>query len=83
VRIINNLNAYDWLSNETTNFIKKIRHASNVDLSVYELLRLAILYEHGGVSIRVPNIILMDGIGWVNDLIEGNIKQAKKGSLYC
>jgi len=54
-----------------------------VDLSVYELLRLAILYEHGGVSIRVPNIILMDGIGWVNDLIEGNIKQAKKGSLYC
>lgn len=69
MRIVNNLNAYDWLSNETTNFIRKIRHTSNIDISVYELLRLALLYEHGGVSIRVPNIILMDGIAWVNDLI--------------
>ena len=83
MRIVNDLTAYDWLSNETVNFIKKTRHTSSVDLPVYDLLRLALLYEHGGVSIRVPNIILMDGIAWAADLIEGNIDESKKNTFNC
>ena len=41
-----------------------------MDLAVYELLRLALLYEHGGVFLR-PGIILMEGLGWVDKLMRG------------
>jgi hypothetical protein len=44
VRVINNLNAYDWLSEEMIAFIKQTHQKSKVELAVYELLRLAILY---------------------------------------
>ena len=53
VRVVSDLNAYDWLSKETVQFIKRSHQRSVVDIPVYELLRLALLYEHGGVSVRV------------------------------
>jgi hypothetical protein len=65
VRVVNNLNAYDWLSNEMIAFVKDTHQKSKVELNVFELLRLALLYEHGGVAIRLPNILLMEGLGWV------------------
>jgi hypothetical protein len=74
VRVVNNLNAYDWLSEEMINFVKSTHQNSKVDLPIYELLRLALLYEHGGVSIRLPNVLLMEGLGWVDGLMQGSRK---------
>jgi len=45
-------------------------------MPVFELLRLALLYEHGGVSIRTPNIILMDKIDWIEDLVSCDTSEA-------
>jgi hypothetical protein len=44
VRAVNDLSAYDWLSNETVQFIKRAHKRSAVDIPVSELLRLALLY---------------------------------------
>jgi hypothetical protein len=50
-------------------FIKDTHQKSKVDLPVYELLRLALLYEHGGVSIRFPNIVLLENLDWLEGLL--------------
>ena len=81
VRVINNLNAYDWLSEEITAFIKETHQKSKVDLPVYELLRLALLYEHGGIFLR-SNILLMEGLGWVEALMRG-ANEAERNVLSC
>jgi hypothetical protein len=44
VRAVNDLSAYDWLSNETIDFIKRAHQRSAVEMPVSELLRLALLY---------------------------------------
>jgi len=44
VRAVNDLSAYDWLSNETIDFIKRAHQRSAVEIPVSELLRLALLY---------------------------------------
>lgn len=49
-------------------FVRATHHRSRVDLPVYELLRLALLIEHGGVSIKLPNIILLENIGWIEEI---------------
>jgi hypothetical protein len=54
------------------NLIKDIHQKSRIDLPVYELLRLALLYEHGGVAIRLPNLLLMQGLDWVEALMDNN-----------
>jgi hypothetical protein len=81
VRVINNLNAYDWLSEEIIAFIKETHQKSKVDLPVFELLRLAILYEHGGIFLR-SSILLMEGLGWVEDLMRG-AREAERKVLSC
>jgi hypothetical protein len=45
-----------------------------VHIPVYELLRLALLFEHGGVSVRLPNILAMERLDWVKDLMRGSTK---------
>lgn len=65
VTIVNNHNAYDYLSPPTIHLIKQIHQKSKIDLPVYELLRLGLLYEHGGVAVRLPNLLLMQGLDWV------------------
>jgi hypothetical protein len=54
---------------------------SKVELPVLELFRLALLYEHGGVSIRLPNIMLLEGLGWVEDLMRG--EETFRDALSC
>lgn len=77
--MVNSLTAYDWLSDEMVAFVKDTHQKSKVELNVYELLRLALLYEHGGVAIRLPNILLMEGLGWVEDLMRGGSGLSKVG----
>lgn len=72
VRIVNNHNAYDYLSHSAINSIKQIHQKSKIDLPVYELLRLALLYEHGGVAVRLPNLLFMQGLDWVQTLMDSH-----------
>ena len=85
VRVVNNLNAYDWLSEEMIAFVKETHQKSKVELNVFELLRLALLYQHGGVSIRLPNILLMEDLDWVDELMRGGngLSRAGKRALSC
>lgn len=54
IRIVDNINSYQWLSQEMVASIRETHQNSKFDLPVYELLRLALLIEHGGVSVRLP-----------------------------
>jgi hypothetical protein len=83
VRIVNNLNAYDWLSEESIAFIKETHQKSKVNLNVYELLRLALLYEHGGVSLRLPNVMMLENLDWVEDLLQGQVSPEDEAVLSC
>lgn len=49
--------------------IKEIHQKSKFDLPVYELLRLALLIEHGGMSVRLPELIFMESISWIEEVI--------------
>ncbi len=59
--------------------IKDIHQKSRIDLPVFELLRLALLFEHGGVAVRLPNLLLMNELDWVERLMEG--KETVEGVL--
>jgi hypothetical protein len=83
VRVVNNLNAYDWLSEESIAFIKETHQKSKIDLNVYELLRLALLYEHGGVSLRLPNVMMLENLDWVENLLQGKVSEEDRGVLSC
>lgn len=58
-RIINNYNAYEWLSEDLTELIRSTLHKSKFDFRVGQLLRLALLIEHGGISVEMPNTIVL------------------------
>jgi hypothetical protein len=83
--VVNSLTAYDWLSDEMAAFVKDTHQKSKVELNVFELLRLALLYEHGGVAIRLPNILLMEGLGWVEELMreERVLEEINQKALSC
>ena len=83
VRIVDNLNAYDWLSQKSIDFIKQAHLRSIVQMPVFELLRLALLYEHGGVALRLPHIIMIDSISWAQDLIEARNTSRIEKALSC
>ena len=85
VRVVNSLNAYDWLSDEMAAFVKDTHQKSKVELNVFELLRLALLYEHGGVAVLLPNILLMEGLGWVGEAMRGGsgLSRADRRAFSC
>ena len=45
---------------------------------------MALLYEHGGVSIRLPNIIAMTDLNWTEELIKGtNMTESQRKLFKC
>ena len=59
--------------------IKETHQKSKFDLPVYELLRLALLIEHGGVHVRLPELIFMENISWIEEvIISGEIVAEQK-----
>ena len=67
VKFVNSWNAYDYIStNETIARIGKAMQNSQIDEGVDNLLKLALLYEHGGVLINRPDTIIADeDLSWV------------------
>ena len=69
VRLANSWNAYDWLSNQTTTAITKAMHNSKVDEGVHNLLKIALLMEHGGMLINQIDIVMLgNGFAWLHDM---------------
>ena len=57
VRVVDIINAYQWLTPETTEMIRRAKHKTQYYIPVAELLRIALLMEHGGVSAQLDSIV--------------------------
>ena len=58
VRFVNSWDTYDWFSNETANKITHTMQNCLIDEGVHSLLKLALLYERGGVLMEWGNFFL-------------------------
>lgn len=65
IRMANSWDAYDWLSAKTTKKITKTMQNIRVDQKVNELLKIALLMEHGGIMVSLSEILLAPNINWV------------------
>jgi hypothetical protein len=69
VRVVDSITAYEWLSPEIVEAIRKAKHNSKIFIHVSELLRLALLIEHGGLSIRPGRILLTENLDWIDSIL--------------
>jgi hypothetical protein len=68
--------------------VRKTKHKSKYILSVHELLRIALLIEYGGLSVKLPRYIFPQNINWICDLFDQSLEnllnnQEKQGVEYC
>ena len=64
--MVNSWTAYDWLSNKAISQITKAMQNSRIDELVDNLLKLALLLEHGGILIgNIDTILVRDSFQWV------------------
>jgi hypothetical protein len=70
VRVVDGISAYDWLSPAMCERVRLAKHKSKYILSVNELLRVALLVEHGGLSVRLPRYIFPGGLNWLHEMLE-------------
>jgi hypothetical protein len=88
VRAVDCLSAYDWLTPEMAEWVRRTKHKSKYILAVEELLRIALLVEHGGLSVLLPNHVFPDSLAWLYDLLEQPLEslvegQAAQAVEYC
>lgn len=69
VRIANSWNAYQWISNDTTQKITKTMQNRVIEEKVDDLLRLALLMENGGVFIKLTEVLLVENFNWVESYL--------------
>ena len=66
VRFVNSWNSYDWLSQEITDRITKVRNNCKVDEEVHNMLRIALLLENGGVMVEATDMVILgDNFNWL------------------
>ena len=66
VRFANSWNSYDWLSQEITDRITKVRQNCKVDEEIHNMLKVALLLENGGVMVEANDtVILGDNFNWL------------------
>lgn len=70
VRLVNSLTAYDYISdNLTVNRITYAMQRCKIDETVHNLLKLALLKEHGGVIINNADIVFPNSnLSWIEGL---------------
>lgn len=69
IRLINSWNAYDWLTEITTQRITKAMQNTRLDASVSSFLKLGILLENGGILISAHDfLIISQNLNWIEDL---------------
>ena len=72
VRKVNSWTAYNWLSKGTTEWITKTMELRKANATVHDLLRVALLLEHGGVMINeVDTFIFEGGFKWLENVLSG------------
>ncbi len=57
IRITNSWSAYEWLSEETEQAITSAMQNMQIEEKVNDLLRIALLMEHGGVIMKVSEVL--------------------------
>ena len=65
VRVVNSETAYDWLMQETQIKITKTMQNMKIDVSINQVLKTALLMEHGGVMIKPRESLLVDNLQWL------------------
>lgn len=88
VRVVNAFTAYDWLTPEMTEWVRKTKHKSKYILSVTDILRIALLAEHGGLSVKLHRYIFPEDFTWLYNILEQPLEtlisnQQKSGVEYC
>lgn len=87
VRVVDAFSAYDWLSPQMVERVRVAKHKSKYILAVEELLRVALLVEHGGLSVRFPRYIFPGDLEWLYQILEQPqevlLKLKKEGLEYC
>ena len=70
VKYVNSWSAYDWISSETIKKITKIRSNILIDEPVHNMLKLAILYENGGILATSNCIFLSENFRFIEGMFE-------------
>jgi hypothetical protein len=70
VRTVNAWDAYQWLSPEITADITRTMQSQQISESVSDLLRLALLIEHGGVVVKVDQTLAVENLDWLAEHID-------------
>ena len=64
VRVANSWNAYDYLSKQTAQRITKAMQNMRIEQKVNELLKVALLMEHGGILVSASELLLTNKLDW-------------------
>lgn len=70
VRVVDVFTAYGWLSPQMAERVRVAKHKSKYMLAVEELLRVALLVEHGGLFVRFPRYIFPGDLEWLYQILE-------------
>jgi hypothetical protein len=65
VRKVNSWSAYQWLSEATKEKVTKTMQNMQIEVSVNEVLKMALLMEHGGLMFRLSEAFLVEDLKWV------------------
>ncbi len=60
--------AYQWLSDPVKDIVTKAMHRRRYELSVEDFLRLALIIEHGGISLLLGDAILIEELDWIQNI---------------
>jgi len=71
VRFADSWTAYDHLSPATAQKITKAMQNMRIDQKVNELLKVALLMEHGGVLVSPSELLLTARLSWLFTRFEG------------
>ena len=71
VRLVDSWTAYDWLSPSTISNITKAIQNAKIDETVCNLLKMALLMEHGGILIsNLHFIMIQKNFEWIEKMFE-------------
>ena len=66
VRVVDSWTAYDWLSPETIKTVTETIQNTKLDETVSNLLKLALLVEHGGVMfVTLEVMFVRNNFKWI------------------
>lgn len=83
VRFYDGIDAHKWLSPETSSLITSAMAKSKYDIAVDQLLRLALLYENGGIWIKTQEVILLENFDWIDEIFQSTSQSKLSNLTFC